>query len=103
MAALPLFVFPSASSRNKTLNPAFALTPPWQVMHFLFRIGFTCELKSIRASGVRNQEPAPITARANNGKIAFLAVSRFIMAYIEDIPGSATGITPNIHYWNVSL
>src|SRR5262245_47899717 len=46
MAGLPDLFFASASARNSKLNPDFRLTPPWQVIHFLLKIGLTCELKS---------------------------------------------------------
>ena len=47
IANLPDLVLPSASSRNNTLKPPCFFTPPWQVIHFLFRMGFTSALKSM--------------------------------------------------------
>jgi len=43
---MPDLFFARASARNSKLNPDFRLTPPWQMMHFLLKIGLTCVLKS---------------------------------------------------------
>ena len=52
MAGLPDSVLPRASSRNNKLNPAFCFTPPWQVMHFLLKMGLTSVLKSTWDEGI---------------------------------------------------
>lgn len=44
MAGLPDLFFARASERNNKLKLDLRLTPPWQVIHFLLNIGFTCVL-----------------------------------------------------------
>lgn len=41
IAGLPDSVLAIASEWNNKLNPALRLTPPWQEIHLLLKIGFT--------------------------------------------------------------
>ena len=53
MAGSPDSVLAKASSSNNRLNPPLFLTPPWQVIQFLFRMGFMSALKSTVSEGLR--------------------------------------------------
>src|SRR5579859_1958159 len=80
MANLPLFGLDKASFRNNKLKSDSRFTPPWQVMQRLFRIGFTCVLKSTRFTDeVINQRPEP-TANTRTTEI------RIVFTVRESIP-----------------
>lgn len=53
IAGSPDSVSAKASSSNNRLNPPLFFTPPWQVIQFLFRMGFMSALKSTVSAGLR--------------------------------------------------
>ena len=93
MAGLPDSFFARASCRKSRLNPDLRRTPPWQAMHFLFRIGLTCVLKSISGFGYRSH------AAETASEIRMRMVTRFTNRIYAGIYELSHRCTENLNFY----